>query len=289
MMTSKVLTGLGVKHYIVVEPSQIDAYKKAIDKFKLLATALPLDMEYKKKYELCDNLGLTKSTGPGPARNFAWDHSMRNGHKWHWVMDDNISSFLRLNNNLIVKVSSGVIFKCMEDFVSRYKNVGMAGPNYEMFVPRRNKLLPFIKNTRIYSCNLIRNEIPFRWRGRYNEDTILSIDMLKKKWCTIQFNAFLQNKMPTQTQKGGNTEEFYHKEGIVRAGEKYADDGTLAKSRMQVKVHPDISKLVWKFGRWHHHVDYTVFKNLNLKRKDNLKITLGVNNYGMNLVDTGKI
>ena len=281
MMTSKYLTYMGIKHNVVVEPSQMDDYKKAIKSMDLLATPVELDLSYKEKYELCDKHGLTKSTGPGPARNFAWDHSKSGGHDWHWVMDDNIRNFRRLNRNEKVKVASSSFFKAMEDFCLRYENVSMAGPNYTFFAKQRQHLPPFITNTRIYSCNLIRNDVPFRWRGRYNEDTILSLDMLKAKWCTIQFNAFLQEKMPTQTVKGGNTEEFYHAEGTVKKGQKYADTGTLAKSKMQVAIHPDVSRLVHKFGRIHHHVNYGSFKQNKLIRKQDAVIPSSVNNYEM--------
>jgi hypothetical protein len=107
--------------------------------------------------------------------------------------------------------------------------------------------------------------------------------MLKAGWCTVQFNAFLQQKMTTQTIGGGNTAEFYHKEGTVQKGNRYADTGTLAKSQMQVAVHPDVSELVWKFKRWHHHVDYSGFKKNKLIRKDDVCIVEGINNYGMEL------
>jgi hypothetical protein len=103
---------------------------------------------------------------------------------------------------------------------------------------------PFVTGTRIYSCNLIRNDLPLRWRGRYNEDTDLSLRILKGGWNTVQFNAFLQLKTPTQQLKGGNTEAFYSVEG------------TLAKSAMLVAMHPDVARLVWRFGRPHHFVDY---------------------------------
>tara|TARA_R110002153_G_scaffold79219_2_gene202264 strand:+ start:1023 stop:1949 length:927 start_codon:yes stop_codon:yes gene_type:complete len=283
MITSKQLTLMGVKHYVVVEPQQVSNYEKAVREMNLLATVLPLDMSYKDKYELCDNFGLTKSTGVGPARNFAWEHSIANGYKWHWIMDDNIRSFRRLNNNEKVKCESSAFWRAMEDFCLRYINVGMAGPNYYMFAPARTKQPPFITNTRIYSCNLIRNDIPFRWRGRYNEDTIISLDVLKAGWCTILFNAFLQEKMATQAVKGGNTEEFYHKEGSVKKGQKYTDTGTIAKSNMLVDVHPDVSKLVWRFARYHHHVDYARFKNQKLIKKSGINILNTTNNYGMGL------
>jgi hypothetical protein len=288
MITSKALTIMGVPHFVVVEPDQVEAYEKAVEEMKLSATILPLDMTYKEKYELCDDLGMTRSTGPGPARNFIWEHSIAAGFKWHWTMDDNIIAFWRWNHNREIRMQSGVPFRVMEDFCLRYKNVAMAGPNYYMFAPRKTKMPPFVLNTRIYSCNLIRNNLPFRWRGRYNEDTILSLDMLKAGWCTIQFNAFLQFKIPTQTIKGGNTEEFYHKEGEVKPGEKYADKGTLAKSQMQVAVHPDVSRLTWRFGRWHHYVNYAPFKKRKLIRKENLQIPSGNDEYGMKLTKRNK-
>lgn len=284
MVTSKALTALGVPHYIIVEPQQIDDYREAIKSFNLSATIVELDLAYKEKYGVCDDLGLTKSTGPGPARNFAWDHSIASGFAWHWVMDDNIKQFYRLNRNLKVPVSDGTIFRVMEDFALRYRNLAMAGPNYFMFASRKSKMPPFVSNTRIYSCNLIRNDVAFRWRGRYNEDTILSLDMLKAGWCTVQFNAFLQEKMETQKLPGGNTDEFYLVEGQKRDGMKYADTGTIAKSKMLCDVHPDVSKMVWRFKRWHHHVDYTPFKSNLLVLKDGVEIGGDVNDYGMRLV-----
>jgi hypothetical protein len=284
MITSKALTEMRVPHNIVVEPQEVQKYKDAVAKFGLLTNVIELDLSYKSKYELCDGFGLTKSTGPGPARNFIWDHSIKSGFKWHWVMDDNIKGFLRMNRNVRIQTTSPSFWRAMEDFVLRYKNVAMAGPNYAMFAFGASALPPFITNTRIYSCNLIRNDVPFRWRGRYNEDTIMSLDMLKAGWCTIQFNAFLQQKLGTQQIKGGNTAEFYHKEGKVQEGQRYADTGTLAKSRMQVAVHPDVSRLVFKFERWHHHVDYTVFKKQKLIRHNDVAVKQGVNDYGMKLV-----
>lgn len=251
-LTSRALTEQGVRHYLVAESQEVEAYERATH--GSLATVLPLDLSFKDRYELCDDLGLSKSTGPGPARNFIWEHSIAAGHAWHWVMDDNIQRFYRFHQNAKIQVLTPAFWRAQEDFVLRYSNVAMAGPNYEMFVLSRDERPPFTTNTRIYSCNLIRNDLPFRWRGRYNEDTILSLDMLKAGWCTVQFNAFLQNKRWTQEQKGGNTAEFY------------AAEGTAPKSEMLARVHPDVTRLVWKFNRHHHHVDYKRFKQ-PLRRK----------------------
>ena len=265
-LTSKSLHEMGVPHYIVVEEQEHDEYARHIDSS---ATLLVLDKQYQIDYDPCDDLGMTKSKGPGPARNFAWEHSIKAGATSHWVMDDNIDGFFRLNRNFKVPALTGAIFAAMEDFVDRYDNVAMSGPNYFMFASRKSKQPPFALNTRIYSCNLIRNDMPYRWRGRYNEDTDLSLRMLKDGWCTVQFNAFLQMKLRTQTVKGGNTAEFYAKEG------------TLPKSKMQVDLHPDVSKIVWRFQRWHHYVDYTPFRKNKLRRKTGVAIPAESNEYGM--------
>lgn len=267
-LTSKALESMDVPYFIVVEEQEYSTYSAVIDKKKILV----LDVAYLRDYETCDDLGDTKSKGPGAARNFAWDHSISYGFKWHWVMDDNIRHFYRLNRNAKHRSNDGTIFRCMEDFVERYENVAMAGPNYETFVPHRLKRPPFTTNTRIYSCNLIRNDVPYRWRGRYNEDTDLSLRMLKDGWCTIQFNAFLQDKCATQTVKGGNDKDFY------------SIEGTKPKSEMLVKLHPDVSELVWKWNRWHHFVNYRPFKRNKLKRKPDIEVASGVDNYGMKLI-----
>jgi len=284
MITSKALTRQGVPHFLVVEPQQMKEYQEAVERLGLMATVLELDMSYKERYELCDDLGLTRSTGPGPARNFIWDHSIAHGAAWHWVMDDNITEFYLLQRNIKVRIFSPVFWRMVEDFVLRYENVAMAGPQYEMFAPRKAKMNPIEINTRIYSCNLIRNDLPFRWRGRYNEDTILSLDMLIAGYCTIQFNAFLQRKLNTQMISGGNTAEFYSPEGIKHEGDRYTDTGTLAKSKMLVSVHPDFSKLVWRFGRWHHLVNYRPFARNKLRFRPDYVKAGKPNEYGMKIV-----
>src|SRR5688572_21642274 len=99
MMTSRVLTAMGVQHLVVVEPQEMDAYCAAVERMGLAARVLELDLGYKATYELCDDLGHARSTGPGPARNFAWQHSVDSGARWHWVLDDNIGRFYRLHQN----------------------------------------------------------------------------------------------------------------------------------------------------------------------------------------------
>lgn len=266
-LTTRALYEMNVPHYIVVEEQELEFYKEGRNFGELLV----LPKKYKTDYELCDDLGFTKSTGPGPARNFCIDHSTNNQFKRHWVMDDNIDAFHYLNRNEKFEVRTGSTLRAAEDFVDRYANVPVAGLNYYSFCKKTDKVSPYILNTRIYSCLLIENNAGYRWRARYNEDTDLSLRVLKDGNCTIQFNAFLCGKITTQRMRGGNSADFYDSEG------------TLPKSEMLEKLHPDVAKVVYKFNRWHHHVDYSVFKKNKLIKIINTENMQKINNYGMKL------
>lgn len=265
-LTTRALNEMGVPHYIVVEESELELYRAG----RCFGELLVLPPIYKAEYETCDTLGyVNKSTGPGPARNFCIDHSIWIGHRRHWVMDDNIDAFHYLNRNEKFEVRTGATLRAAEDFTDRYSNVPISGLNYYSFCKKNDSVPPYVLNTRIYSCLLIENGAGYRWRGRYNEDTDLSLRVLKDGLCTIQFNAFLCGKITTQRMRGGNSADFYDSEG------------TLPKSQMLVDLHPDVARLSFKFNRWHHHVDYSRFKeNRLIKILDTSKMGK-VDNYGM--------
>jgi hypothetical protein len=266
-LTTRALHEMNVPHYIVVEENEFDLYKNG----RCFGELIILPERYKTEYEVCDHLGLSKSVGAGAARNFCIDHSASNGFARHWVMDDNIDAFHYLNRNEKFEVRTGSTLKAAEDFVCRYANVPVSGLNYYSFCKKTDKVAPYILNTRIYSCLLIDNHSGYRWRGRYNEDTDLSLRVLKDGLCTIQFNAFLCGKITTQRMRGGNSAEFYD------------DEGTYPKSKMLADMHPDVAEVVFKFGRWHHYVDYTPFKKNRLIKVVNTEKMPKVNNYGLEL------
>lgn len=268
--TSRVLTELNVPFYIVVEKDEYEKYQQIVPKEQILI----LPQKYKDEYDVFWDDDDPR-VGPGAARNFCWEHSIENGFDWHWVMDDNIESFERHNNNRKIRCIDGTYFKAIEDFVLRYTNIGQAGLAYTFFCPSLEYRPAYVMNTRIYSCLLIRNDVPYRWRGRYNEDTDLSLRMLKDGWCTVQFNAFLQGKMTTSKLRGGNSKEFYDEEG------------TKKKSQMLADMHPDVAKVSWMWNRWHHKVDYRPFSRNKLIKKD-LEIEDCVNDYGMELTSYPK-
>lgn len=266
-LTTKALHVMGLDHYIVVERSEFDKYRKTANSS---AKLLELPQKYLDEYDTCDDLGDSKSKGPGAARNFCIHHS-RN-YKRHWVMDDNLDAFHYLNKNEKYEVECNATIVAAEDFIDRYSNVPVAGFNYYSFCKKTDRVPPFVTNTRIYSCLLIENASGYKWRGRYNEDTDLSLRVLKDGLCTIQFNTFLCGKVTTQRMKGGNSKEFYDIEG------------TKPKSQMLADLHPDVAKVVWRFNRWHHHVNYKQFKANKLKKIDFTDYDKVIN-YGLTLVD----
>jgi len=266
--TSKALEALGIPYYIAVEPQEYNNYAAVIDPKKILT--LPFSNHGK---------------GSGPARNWCWEHSQANGFKRHWLMDDNIFEFWRLNNNKRYRVERGsAIFRAAEDFVDRYENIALAGFQYKFFAVDDYPYPPYLLNTRIMSCFLIDNDCPHKWRGRYNEDVDLSIRVLKDGLCTMLFYAFLCGKARTGTVKGGNTSEIYN---------NYEEDASLKKSQMLVEMHPDVVYLAERYGRVHHVVDlnainnkngYPAVKNNKLILKKDAKILNKVDNYGMKLI-----
>lgn len=251
--TVKAMELMNVPYKIVIEPQEYENYSKYINPNNILT--LPFS-----------NLG----QGSIPARNWVWEHAINTGSKRHWILDDNMDSFYRLNRNMKLICTTGVIFRAAEDFVDRYENIAIAGFQYNSFVFKDAIVPPYRLNTRIYSCILLNNDIPYRWRGKYNEDTDLSLRVLKDKWVTMLFNAFLVNKETTMRAKGGNTDTIYN-----------TGDNRREFAESLKRQHPDCVEVKWKFGRWHHQVDYSAFKKNKLIKKNNIKIGDKINNYNM--------
>jgi hypothetical protein len=261
--TGKVLDGMGVSYKFFVEETEYEIYCEHLGEEKVVK--LPFH-----------DLG----QGSIPVRNFIWDWAREREYKRHWTVDDNIRGFGRCHNNRRLRVKGGAFFQAMEDFVDRYENVVMAGPHHEGFVPDREaNTKPFLFNSRIYSCILLDTNLPDRWRGRYNEDTDLSLRLLKQGYCTLLFRALLMSKGTTSgakgggAMKGGNTDTVYA-----------TSDHRLAFAESLKEQHPDVVEVVWKFNRWHHEVDYSPFKHNKPILVPGITPRRDSNNYGMELV-----
>lgn len=254
--TAKCFTKDGLDFTLAVEPQEYDSYRKHFPDANIITTPFK-------------NLGL----GSIPVRNFIWEHSKSNGYARHWCLDDNIRDIYRKYKTKRVYCNAVPAFRACEDFIDRYTNIAIGGMNYTMFaVPKKQP--PFYLNQRVYSCLCIDNNLDFRWRGRYNEDTDLCLQALASGLCTVLFNAFLINKMRTMTMKGGNSAQLYQ------------GDGRTTMARSLERVWPGVVTTNRRFGRPQHVVADSWKKfDTQLIRKPDLDLDSLplVDNYGLTL------
>jgi hypothetical protein len=238
-LTAELFKKLDIDFYLVVEPKEYELYKQNYPDFNYIIT--PENFSERGQLSI-------------PVRNFVWEKAIEMNSGRHWIVDDNISDLVYSTgrNHYYLSDNGSWFFRCMEDFVDLFENVALAGPNYTFFEVNQKK--NFFLNTRVYSCILIKNDLQFRWRGKFNEDTDLSLNVLKTGyWVTVLFNKFLIKKVKTMVLKGGNTEEY--KKTYLRYEFAYE----------LFKNHPDVVKIVWRYNRWHHYIDYNIFQNPILK------------------------
>jgi hypothetical protein len=144
-----------------------------------------------------------------------------------------------------------------------------------MFAPESSIMPPFNINCHVYSAMLVTNNMPYRWRLRYNEDTDLCLQILTGGMCTVLFNAFLVSKIGTMVCKGGNTDELYK------------GDGRLKMARTLEQMWPDYVTVKWRFKRPQHVIkdSWRCFKQPLIRRSDidwdNLP---KIDNFGMKLI-----
>ena len=272
-LTSKTLEEIGLDYKIVIEKSEYEQYSAVIDPKKILV--LPEGFRDNPKWAIPDKSG--RVGGGIPVRNWVWDYAREHKFERYWILDDNIRHFFRSHKNTRLRVYSSAPFRVIEDFVDRFENIDMAGMNYNFFVPVNVDRPAYILNTRIYSCILLKTDMNHTWKGRFNEDTNLSLDILKTGSCTFLLNAFSCGKAATHTMKGGNTEEIY-KVG----GQDFDNRREFAESLQE--QHPDCVEIMSRWGRVHHLVNYDKFATNTPIPKPGIEVTKTPNEYGLKLV-----
>jgi hypothetical protein len=260
-LTARALTRDGVPFHLVVEPPEVDAYAEEWDRELILE--LPFH-----------DLGL----GAVPARNWIKEHATSCGFDRHWQLDDNINGVRRrVLGGRRVRAPFGVALACVEDFTDRYANVALSGLNYTFFLKPRQNDPPFYQNCRIYSCSLVNNAIPYRWRGHYNDDTDMCLQVLSGGWTTILVNAFMVDKVRTMQMAGGMTA-------------KYSGDGRLKMARSLERLWPGVVEVHRAFQRPQHIVkDYWRRFDTPLILREGVERPVGTDEYGMRLVQVRAI
>jgi hypothetical protein len=234
-LTADNLEQSGIDYLIAVEPQEYDLYVKKLGSHRVLK--LPFS-----------NLGL----GSYPARNYCWEHAKSNGYKYHWLFDDNILFWMKWINGKRLKIDDiKPAFLYLESY-SQKTNIDIVGfeePNFVVKPPKK----PFKQNCHVYSAMLIKNNLPYRWRLKYNEDVDLNLQVLHNGGTTSSCVYYMANKVSTaDKQKGGNQTELYQ-------GNKA--EKNLLKAKMIEAVWPQYVKTVIRFNRHHHLINWKVFNN----------------------------
>jgi len=251
-LTAQFLIKDKVPFHIVVEPQEAGEYTSRFGSESVLT--LPWD-------------------NPGsviPARNWIKEHATAQGYERHWQIDDNCTGVMRIWKGRKMWCPAGAGLALTEDFVDRYENVAVAGLNYEMFISsyKGDRLPPFTINRHVYSCTLTLNSLPYRWRGRYNEDADYCLQALAGGWCTLLMNTVVIKKTTTMMMGGGNTETLYQ------------NDGRLNMAKSLERQWPGVVRVRRRWGRPQHVLDWTKF-DTPLKRRADVEIPDEPNEYGM--------
>lgn len=261
LLTAAMFDSSGVPYSVVVEPSQVDAYQKWADRLLVLPE---------------NDKGLVY------ARNWIKDHARAEGLERHWQFDDDIQYMARVYRGNRLPLAANLALGFAEEFVDRYENVALASFNSIFFATCRYgvtdaKFPPFYLNARCYTCFLVNNSLPNRWRRRYNEDTDMSLQVLADGWCTVLFNAFLIWTPETMSFKGGQTDI-------------YVNDGRLRMARQLESMWPGTVSVTRRHGRPQHMIknDWQKF-DTPLRKKPGVVIPEGPNEGGMKLKQMAEV
>lgn len=231
-LTAKVFVSDGVPFRLVVEAEEADRHASKWGRERVLV--LPES-----------GRGLVYS------RNWIKDFATAEGHERHWQFDDDIQCIDRTHKGRRLPCSAGIALAVVEDFVDRYENVAVASLNASMFlmvsagINQMHSVPPFYLNSRCYTDFLVSNRIPNRWRGRYNEDTDMTLQVLADGHCTMLINAFSIQTPGTLTASGGQMSSV--------AG-SYQGDGRLKMARELERRWPGVVETKRRFHRAQHAV-----------------------------------
>lgn len=230
-LTARMLRRSGLPFHVVVEPTEATTYAANPDVGADRLLVLPF-------HDL--------SFGSIPARNWVWEHAHTTGAAWHWILDDNIDRTMSSLSGRRIPCEPTEVVDALERLALAgvVPRLGIIGPVYQMFAIEERALVPFRINCHVYSWLGIRCDLPFRWRGRYNEDVDLCLQAIAGGWRTVQVSAYCCSKTGTMTMRGGNTDELY------------AGDGRLRMARSLERMWPGVVKTRRRFGRPQHSINW---------------------------------
>lgn len=202
-----------------------------------------------ERTETMDNFGFDNMpSGAAPVRNATQRLSRDSGELRHWQFDDDYTAFYvydpKVNKNRRIRDGKELQQKMLEIAMFGYNtsrpNVGFSLSTIEAHPGSRHTYAKRVFNAH----NLASTDDLFQvWRARMNDDLINAMDVTRKGNVEMSFKYLQLNMEESQHEKGGLT-EFYQAVGTVR------------KTAYAVLAMPGCVKLIKKFGRYHHRVNW---------------------------------
>ena len=201
-----------------------------------------------KETDTLDNFGFdSMPSGAVPVRNATIDISRSRGERRHWQFDDDYNGFSLTNANLIKKKRlEGEELQWWMCRIAKFAdNCGLPNCGFSLgtieSAPDNAKKL----GTRVFNAhNQSSTGLATRWRSRLNDDLMNAIETHRLGQKTEYSFHFLALTMPPSQQEAGGLSDIYR------------DEGTVRKSAYPILLAPNAAKLVIKFGRYHHAVNW---------------------------------
>ena len=206
-----------------------------------------------------DNFGFENMpSGAVPVRNATCDIARSRGELRHWQLDDDYNAFYRIIPGTFKKkrMNGQELYEVLTE-ISEFahkcglQNAGIALGTIESH-PRKKKTF----SRRVFNAHNLPTDPKLftRWRGRMNDDLINAIETYRNGGFEMLFKYANLTMMTSQQEAGGLT-ELYRKEGTVR------------KTAYPVLLAPQAVKLVVRFGRYHHRVNWDLLSPKVLDEK----------------------
>lgn len=276
LATTKMLLEFNVDNwYLAVDPSQYVAYRDSLAKLGISNRHIIIRDIYFRDEKMVDLTTSIKTPnythGTAGIYNFLLAFSRSIGERKFWTSDDDIIGLAmkaykgdemmkageKYDKNNFYRCSKIVedygfdykkFMKSLEDVSDKARNNGFVA--LEKFglvfaLPIFWKL-----GTRAYSYYLTDNATQINHIGALNNDVTTSLEMSKRGYVNMLFEGICYNSLPTQ-MSGGLTEQ-------------YRRFGTLEKGKRLVKVAPHCARIVDRYSRIHHIVDYNWYNKQRL-------------------------
>lgn len=206
-----------------------------------------------------DNFGFDKMpSGAVPVRNATIRISKERGERRHWQFDDDYRAFYL--TNLDRKKHDRLDGRGLQWWMCRIAkfadscglpNCGFALGTIESAGENATDI-----GTRVFNAhNQSSTGLATRWRSRLNDDLVNAIETHRLGQKTEYTFLFMQLVMPPSQQEKGGLSDIYLAEGTVR------------KSAYPILLAPNAAKLVIKFGRYHHKVDWSKIRSKVISEK----------------------